>query len=86
MASAVRSTALAGNRQTCQQLHLLLSPLERHFVPHRRQHATYPRRELRVHDIEIDIYREPALLTMFTEVIGAYTGRFAHGGQHLFAP
>jgi hypothetical protein len=52
-----------------QQFDLLTPLIERSLLTDHRQHAAHPRRELRVFDIEFDIGRKLALVTVLAQVV-----------------
>src|SRR5438132_1778565 len=60
-----------GHLQTGQELHLLATMIERSLLAHQSVHAAHPGRKLRIFDVQFDIHRKLAEVTLGAQVVGA---------------
>src|SRR5438094_3614588 len=60
-----------GHLQAGQKLHLLAAVIERGLLAHQTLHAAHPGRKLCIFDVQFDIHRKLAEMTLGAQVVGA---------------
>ncbi len=60
-----------GHLQAGQKLHLLAAVIERGLLAHQSLHAAHPGRKLCIFDVQFDIHRKLAEMTLGAQVVGA---------------
>jgi hypothetical protein len=73
-----------GHLQARQQLHLRPAVFERDRLTYQSMHATHPRRKLGVLDVQFNIHRKLADVTLGAQVIGARQAHRTYDRQQGF--
>ena len=71
-----------GHLQTGQNLHLLATVIEGSLLAHHRLHAAHPGREVRFLDVQFDVGRELAVMTVRAQIPGTLHSHPTHYGEH----